>query len=837
MTTASEYRFGRFVLRPDLRRLHAGGELLPIGGRALDLLIVLVEARDRPVGRDELLARVWPGRVVAEENLKVQVLAVRKLLGPQAVVTLPRLGYRFGLDVDVVRVGAAGAPALGQPARPLGRDAEAAVVRDALGAHPLVTLTGPAGIGKTMLAQAVAESSAQDFRDGLYIVDRAAVADPAHVAATVARRLELAGDASRIAAPAIAAALRSFALLVVLDNCEHVVAAAAELASALSAGAPGVRVLATSQEPLGAPGEHVVRLAPLERPPEGMALEPPDAARYPALALFVERARSASPAFDLDAQTLGPAIEICRRLDGVPLAIELAAARVPLLGVAGVAARLDGLLQLLTARPAGTGGRHASLRDALAWSYGLLAPDEQAVFRRLGVFAGSFPLDAAQHVARDVGDEWAVLGHVAALAEKSLLQVVGAGAVSRYRLLESARAFALEQLEAAGEAPAALRSHAQAVLALFDRADAAFFGAPLLPWIAGLMPEIGNLRAASAWACGPHGDPALAFALAAASGGFWAAAGLDSQAGRDLMAVQALVDEHTPLRRQAQFWLAMANRGLDLSVRAAELVDAAQRALALFRRIGDAQGIYRSLSLYIQNAQRLSAPLDIDALVDEMRRQEGPDWTVQQRRGRRWVVARQLSRAGDWPGYCQRFRAEVAMLDEAGDEWRAWTCAHTVALAEISLGRPEEAVRIMEPAVGAIRTHGLARRCWPQVAMLAMARIECADPAGAAPAVREAVALMRSAGSVWWLGDHLAWWLAQVGALRDAARLLGWADARVAARKEPRSPQGKAAHARLLSLLDALPADRREALRDEGARLIDDEVAEVVLAAASQAPG
>jgi predicted ATPase len=682
----------------------------------------------------------------------------------------------------------------------------------------------------------VASSLGHAFGDGLCFVYLAAVADPAHVAATVARRLELPGDATRIGAPAIAAALRSLSVLIVLDNCEHVVAAAAELAGALGAGAPGVRVLATSQEPLGTPGEHVVRLSPLERPPEGEPLELADAARYPALALFAERARSATPAFELDAQTLGPAAEICRRLDGVPLAIELAAARVPLLGVAGVAARLDRLLQLLTARPAATGGRHASLRDAIAWSYGLLAPDEQAVFRRLGVFAGSFSLDAAQHVASDVGDEWSVLGHVAALVEKSLLQVLGTGAVSRYRLLESARAFALEQLEAAGEAAASRRRHAEAVLALFDRADAAFFGAPLLPWIAGLMPEIDNLRAASAWARGPHGDPALAFALAAAAGGFWAAAGLDSQAGRDLMAVQDLVDEHTPLHRQAQFWLAMANRGLDLSVRAAELVEAAQQALALFRRLGDAQGIYRSLSLYIQNAQRLSTPIDLDALVDEMRRQEGPEWTVQQRRGRRWVVARQLSRAGDWPGYCERFRAEVAMLNEAGDEWRAWTCAHTVALAEISLGRPEEAVRIMEPAVQAIRAHGLARRCWPQVAMLAMARIECADPSPAAPAVREAVGLMRIAGSVWWLGDHLAWWLAQRGALRDAARLLGWVDTRLAERKEPRSPQGKAAHARLLSLLDALPEDRRAALRDEGARLIDDEVAEVVLAVASRAP-
>jgi hypothetical protein len=378
----------------------------------------------------------------------------------------------------------------------------------------------------------------------------------------------------------------------------------------------------------------------------------------------------------------------------------------------------------------------------------------------------------------------------------------------------------------------ARRRHAEATLALFDRADAAFFGAPLLPWVHRLMPEIGNLRAATAWAHGRDGDPALAFALAAAAGGFWVAAGLDRQAGRDLLSVQALIDEHTPVRRQAQFWLAMANRGVDPGAPASELADAAQRALELFRRLGDREGIYRALSVYIPNAQRTGAAIDVDELVDEMRRQESPEWTVQQRRGRRWVLARQLSRAGDWPGYCQRFRTEIALLRDAGDEWRAWTCAHTVALAEIALGRPEEAVRVMEPAVAAIRARGLARRCWPQVAMLAMARIECADAAAAAGAVADAIALMRVAGSLWWLGDHLAWWLAQTGDLREAARVLGWAEARQDARGEPRSPQGKAAHGWAVQSLARLPAQRLAELREAGARLLDDEVAEILVSTA-----
>jgi hypothetical protein len=208
---------------------------------------------------------------------------------------------------------------------------------------------------------------------------------------------------------------------------------------------------------------------------------------------------------------------------------------------------------------------------------------------------------------------------------------------------------------------------------------------------------------------------------------------------------------------------------------------------------------------------------------------------VLQRRARRWVLARQLSRQGDWQGYADRFRTEVAVLKEAGDPSRAWTCAHAAALAEIALGRPQEAVKLMEPTVAAIRARGMARRCWMQVAMLAMAHIETGDAKPAARAIGDALPLMRVADGVWWLSDHFAWWLAQVGELADAARLHGWADARHAQRREPRSSHGRAARERLRARIDAaLAQDEVAALAAAGARLLDDEAADIVSRAAER---
>ncbi len=278
----------------------------------------------------------------------------------------------------------------------------------------------------------------------------------------VARVLGTLLSSERSHTETMAAVLAPLRLLLVLDNCEHVTDEVAAFVEAACAAAPGVRVLATSQETLKVADEHVYRLGVLPLP-QGDA--PGEAMRAGAVELFAARAQAVAPHFVLGPDNVDAIVEICRRLDGIPLAIELAAARVPLLGVEGLRSRLDERFNVLTAGARAVLRRHQTLRATLEWSHGLLTADEQRVFRRLGVFAGSFTLEAAQHVARDAQiDGWAALDHLGALVDKSLVLAEG-DPVPRYRLLETTRAYALERLGEAGETEATLRLHAEALLA------------------------------------------------------------------------------------------------------------------------------------------------------------------------------------------------------------------------------------------------------------------------------------------------------------------------------------------------------------------------------------
>ena len=331
--------------------------------------------------------------------------------------------------------------------------------------HPLVSVVGPGGIGKTRLAQAAAFSALGDFADGVW-VDRTCTACRSPIAiSAIARTLGVQLGAEPKAVD-LAATLRSRRMLLLLDNCEHLVAAIAEIVAALRREASSVRILATSQEPLRLSEEQVYRLETLALP-ENVSV---DVARNTgAVALFVARAQAAAPGFALTEINLPAVVDICRRLDGIALAIELAAARVPLLGVDGLRAKLDDRFRLLTGGARFAPRRHQTLRAALEWSHSLLTPDEQTVFRRLGVFTGTFGLEPAQRVAgAGTIDEWSVLEILGTLVDKSLV-VAEAGAEPRYRMLETGRAYALEQLASSGELDRMLRQHAEALLAVFDR--------------------------------------------------------------------------------------------------------------------------------------------------------------------------------------------------------------------------------------------------------------------------------------------------------------------------------------------------------------------------------
>jgi predicted ATPase/DNA-binding winged helix-turn-helix (wHTH) protein len=637
--------FDGFELQPVHRRLLRHGEPVVLGARAFDVLMALAERRDRVVAKTELLDLVWPGLVVEENNLQVQVSTLRKLLGPQAIATIPGRGYRFTAALDstadgsagangptAVRVAAnTGAPAdrLGNLPRELsplyGRDADLQALRSLLETQGLVTVVGAGGIGKSRLAQAAAHASADRWSDGAWMVELAGLSDPALLANSVAQALGIAIDREGAALDELVIGLRHRCLLLVLDNCEHLLDATGALVQAILQGAPKVTMLATSQEPLHLPTEQQYRVMPLAVPTDISASGVQDVG---AVALFVARVRAVDPRFAPGGESLAMVVDICRRLDGLPLAIELAAARVATLGLRVVCTKLDARFKLLTGGSRAALRRHQTLRAALEWSHALLSDAEKAVFRRLGVFAGGFTMELAQAVAGDAQlDEWAVLEHLSALVDKSLV-VAEAGAVPRYRLLESARAFALEHL-AASETAETLRRHAHALLKFLERVDGANLDCELRSdrYAALVLPELDNLRAARAWASSEAGDPQVAAAFAACSSSLidYAVECVDW-----VLSMQEHFEagEIAPALA-ARYWGAVAATNMNGHVLRTVQVDAAGRAASLYRAADQPRRVFTSL---INLSRHLGAQTRHEAeraAHEEARSLIRPDWPLE----------------------------------------------------------------------------------------------------------------------------------------------------------------------------------------------------------------
>ena len=403
----------------------------------------------------------------------------------------------------------------------IGRAADLLEVTELLRAHRLVTLIGAGGIGKTRLGLEVARELLPTFADGAWVAELAPLSDPALVPITVAVALGLKLLPSAGSAEHVASALAARHLLLVLDNCEHVIDAAARMAEALLRANPHAHVLATSREPLRAMGEYVYRVPSLEVPAEG-AEDHKDLLDAAALRLFVVRAQAMDRHFFLDARNAAIAGAVCRRLDGIPLAIELAAARTTTLGVEDLAAHLDDRFHLLTGGHRTALPRHQTLRATLDWSYGLLPAIERTVLHRLGVFAGGFTLEAASAVATAADlDASDVLDSVANLTAKSLVVVEDTGAVTRYRLLETTRAYAAEKLTKSGELDQVAQHHAEYYCDLLERAETERETRSTVEWLALYGRLIDNVRVALDWAFSGQGDAALGVALTAAAAPLW----------------------------------------------------------------------------------------------------------------------------------------------------------------------------------------------------------------------------------------------------------------------------------------------------------------------------
>jgi non-specific serine/threonine protein kinase len=476
----------------------------------------------------------------------------------------------------------------------IGRERELAAVRAQLGAVRLLTLTGTGGCGKTRLALQVAATTVDDFPDGVWLVELAPLADPALVPQAVAVVLGVSEQSGQPLAATLSLALRPKQVLLLLDNCEHLLDACAELVEMLLTGCPGLVVLTTSREMLGVPGEMAWRVPSLTTP-DPQRLPPLDEVlAYDAIQLFVERARLVQPAFAVTEQN-GPALaEICRRLDGIPLAIELAAARVTALSVDQIAARLHDRFRLLTGGRRTGVRRQQTLEAAVAWSYDLLTAPERALLRRLAVLAGGWTLDAAEQVGTsdDIAD-WQVLNLLTRLVEKSLVVAEAAGGEARYRLLETIRQYAEEQLLASGEAAAARDRHLAWAVALGEQAEPVLWGnaGDRDEWLLRLHTEHDNLRAALEWS--QERDPEAGLRLAVSLAEFWRGGRLQREGWQWLDTLLERSPGRTVLHGYA---LLGAGR---LYREHGELAQAKERlaaSAAIFEEHGDRRGLANALS-------------------------------------------------------------------------------------------------------------------------------------------------------------------------------------------------------------------------------------------------
>ena len=622
-TLPVRFRFASFELQPDERRLLDAGVPVALGPRAFDLLVALVERAGHLVTKDELLERVWPKVIVEEAALQMQISTLRKVLGRDAIVTVTARGYRFVLEATCVGVEeVSGKTALThnlpQPLSSfVGREKQILELQGLLRGTRLLTLTGSGGCGKTRLAMHIAAELMGEYPDGVRLVELAALADPQLVPDAVARVLGLKEQSGKALVQTIADHLVSSNLLLVLDNAEHVLEACAQLSHALLSVCPALRILATSRERLGIVGELTYRVPSLSMPDPEQAITPEQVSRHESARLFIERAQLQQPRFIVTPENAPALASICCRLDGIPLAIELAAARVRLMPVEEVSRRLDQRFDLLTGGSRTALPRHRTLRSLIDWSYDLLNGPEQALFCRVSIFSGGWTLDAAQSVCAGNGiDEKDVLDLLTSLADKSLVHARDARGETRYELLETVRHYARDRLSDQGEEARLLHRHFECMLALAKRAESRLTSDDQQTWLERLESEHENLRAALSWSCADDGRTADGLQLASSLGWFWSVRGHYSEGRRWLSILIAAVPGG-----RADSIRAYALRGAaSLAAEEGDFVAGArlnEEALAIFRGLGDRRGISHVLNNMASKAIEQGHFSSVRPLLDE----------------------------------------------------------------------------------------------------------------------------------------------------------------------------------------------------------------------------
>jgi non-specific serine/threonine protein kinase len=655
---------------------------------------------------------------------------------------------------------------------------------------PLVTVVGTGGIGKTCVAVHAGGRVLEQWRDGVWFVDLAAIGEPLLVPRAIAGVLRLRESPRRPLLTTIVSHLANKHTLLVLDNCEHLIEEASRTAAAILRSCPYVAILATSREALRVCGERVYRVPPLPAPPSRKP-SANEALTYAAVILFVHRACASDASFRLTGDNAGAVADICRRLDGIPLAIELAAARIRVLTPRQIADQLDERFSLLTNGDRNALPRQRTMRALFDWSYDLLSPDERLLFARLAIFPGGFSHEAAATVCSRHGEQDAhILEPLSTLVDKSLVVADVVGDEVRYRLLESTREYALEKLGARDESDSLSRHHAIAYLALAEQFERRWYFTPDRAWIAQAELELDNWRAALKWCLGPHGDRAMAQRLAGALSPVWSAlAGLEGQ--RWVKAAVATLGADAPAQIAAQLAICEAEL-YRVFGQHKESLGAAARALVLARSLSDPLAIVRAQL----RAGGALAALGRASEGEPLLREALETATRLQNRRLTGVLLSELgtlrSRCDDLAGARTFYAQALTSLRSIGIERQTASVASNLAEVEFGAGNPARALKYGNDALAGHQALGNDRSaahclCNMTAYLIALRRYDEAVVRG-----MEALLIARSVQAetlTLWALQHLAAALAlrpkgdPENATRDsrwAAELLGFVDSRVA---------------------------------------------------------
>ncbi|HVJ55576.1 MAG TPA: winged helix-turn-helix domain-containing protein [Aliidongia sp.] len=820
MTKKQDHVFGGYRLQPGSGLFVENGAVA-LSGKALDILTVLVEAGGDLVTKNELLEQVWPGLTVEEHNIQVHISTLRKALGNEAgwIVTVPKRGYRFAGPVGE-RPAAASPSSLPQSlGRLFGREEDLVTIRSLFDRSRLVTIVGTGGIGKTRLGL----EFAREIGNAVFI-DLSVLQDPSLVPSLVATALgiELKGDGPDAQ---LARRLRGQELLILLDNCEHVLDAVATLVEQILADAPPVRLLATSREPLACLGEQVYRLPPLPVPTDEPH-SPAEALASAAVALLVDRLKAADVYFELTEAAASAASIICRRLDGLPLAIEMVGALAPSLGLETMAVRLEKSFSLPYSVTRTIVPRHRSLEATLDWSYALLSPEEQVALRRLSVFPGPFSLDAVEAVLGDGGPAIQAFGNVLiGLVRKSLVSI-DPGAAVPYRLLETIRAYAAEKLDEAGERELLHARHARYVADRLMEGLEAWDATGDAIWRDRYGWLLADLRTALDWSFGMEGDTNIGLAIVGRAGPLWSVLNL-RDGRRWVEAAVAVLDDSTPDLIAAHVWMAF---GFLISERSIERAIAALRKAAdLFERLNapkDRASALAGLGQLLAMSGDTEGAKEALAAVRVLLPQNSPS--------RRLGVCL-LS-------FSILYTAEEAWSDARRECALALNMFEGVGATKMVMGTQYELADLLwtegtlAPAIDAAvkvldmaRRHGNRRYIGHSAGILSGMFTTQGDVEQALVFAREAVPLCREDDYVDWLFPHLALRAAKAGRPDDAARLLGYVSSGIETGAFQQFSSKRALASLDTLLRDALTADRMEQLVETGRHLNEDQAVALAL--------